>query len=176
MCVCACVYVSCVSSACMLYLCLDHSICVCNDGGGSDSDEKQPGLLSEADVRNFAFQVACGLEHLKTMNVSLESPPPPQYPRPLQSSQTPPIIPDPSNHPRPLQSFQTPPIIPDPSNHPRPLQSSQTPPIIPDPSSPTNHPRPLRDHPSPTRPLQSLQPHQTPPIIPAPSYRWCIVI
>ena len=85
---CLCVYLSgpCVACVCMH---LDHVLPACvyvsgpclylnntGDGDGSDSDDQQLGLLSEADVRNFAFQVACGLEHLKTMNVSLESPTP----------------------------------------------------------------------------------------------------
>lgn len=33
--------------------------------------EKLPVLLSQSDVRNVAFQIACGLEHLKAMEVKI---------------------------------------------------------------------------------------------------------
>lgn len=32
-------------------------------------EEKTPFVLSHSDVRNLAFQIACGLEHLESMEV-----------------------------------------------------------------------------------------------------------
>lgn len=34
-----------------------------------DIKERLPAMLSQSDVQNFAFQIACGLEHLEAMEV-----------------------------------------------------------------------------------------------------------
>lgn len=36
----------------------------------SNSEELLPGYLSESNVQKFAFQIACGLEHLEAMEVN----------------------------------------------------------------------------------------------------------
>ena len=45
--------------------CLDHIVL-----DSISNDERSPGLISESKIRNFAFQIACGLEHLHSLDVS----------------------------------------------------------------------------------------------------------
>jgi len=48
---------------------VDYNLTNNTENQDTYSDEIIPGLISESDIHNYAFQIACGLEHLEKMEV-----------------------------------------------------------------------------------------------------------